>query len=496
MPTLLVIDDEPNVLYSLEKSLRTDTLEVIVAGTAREGIEKVRQKKPDAVILDFKLPDMAGLDVFDQIRQIDPRMPVILITAYASTEAAIEATKRGAYDYLLKPVDLNVLRDKVAQAVELSHVQRTPAALEGEALTDADTEVDRIVGSSPAMQEVYKAIGRAAPLDDPVLILGESGTGKELVARALYQHSGRSKEPFLALNCAALPESLLESELFGHEKGAFTGADRKRIGRFEQAHRGTIFLDEVGDMAKSIQPKLLRLLQEKRFERLGGNETVQSDVRIIAATNQDLEGLVADGRFRQDLYYRLKVFTIKIPPLRERREDIPPIAEHYLKIVGKRLGKPPRSLSPEAMALLINHYWGGNVRELQSTIKFAQVHAKGDIITPDCLPVSVLRATPSSPAALGASETALDVGALAIALIKAGDPDVYRQVGLAVDRLVFEAVLRYAKGNQVHASELLGISRTTLRTKLKALNMSVEKQTVSEPVDPSSGGANSTSPPP
>jgi len=493
MPKLLVIDDEPNVLYSLEKSLRTDALDVIVASTAREGIEQVRLMKPDAVILDFKLPDMAGLEVFDRIRQIDPRMPVIVITAYASTEAAIEAMKRGAYDYLLKPVDLNLLREEVSRAVELSHLQRTPAPLEGEP-SGEEMEVDRIVGPSAAMQEVYKAIGRAAPLDDPVLILGESGTGKELVARALYQHSRRNKEPFLALNCAALPETLLESELFGHEKGAFTGAERKRIGRFEQAHRGTIFLDEVGDMSRSIQPKLLRLLQEQRFERLGGNETVQSDVRIIAATNQDLEKLVAEGRFRQDLYYRLKVFTIKIPPLRERREDIPFIVEHYLKVLGHRLGKLVRAVSPEAMELLVNHQWGGNVRELQSAIKYALVHARGDLLTPDCLPASVTQ-SPVLPAAAEGAETSLDVGALVVSLIKAGHLDVYRQVGVAVDRLILEAVLRYAKGNQVHASELLGISRTTLRAKLKALNMSVEKQAVTGPADPSAAPTPGPNPP-
>ncbi len=262
---------------------------------------------------------MSGLDAFDRIRQIDPHLPIIVVTAYATTEAAIEAMKRGAYEYLVKPVDLHQLREAVAGAIELSRLQKIPAPLEGEEITEEGEEVDRIVGKSAAMQEVYKEIGRAAPLEVPVLILGESGTGKELVARAIYQHSRRNQAQFLALNCAAIPETLLESELFGHEKGAFTGADRKRIGRFEQANRGTLFLDEVGDMPRTVQPKVLRLLQEQQFERLGGNETVQSDVRIIAATNQDLEGLVAEGRFRQDLYYRLKVFTIRLPPLREPR---------------------------------------------------------------------------------------------------------------------------------------------------------------------------------
>ena len=401
-------------------------------------------------------------------------MQIIVVTAYASTEDAIEAMKRGAYEYLLKPVDFHVLRKEVSEALNLSRLRRVPAPLEGEESSDEEIEVDRIVGRCAAMQEVYKAIGRAAPLDDPVLILGESGTGKELVARALYQHSLRNKQPFLALNCAAIPESLLESELFGHERGAFTGAERKRIGRFEQADRGTIFLDEVGDMPLSVQPKLLRLLQEQRFERLGGNETVQSDVRIIAATNQNLENLVANGRFRKELYYRLKVFTIQVPPLRDRREDIPLIVNHFVHVLGHKLGKSVRSVSADAMALLVNFQWPGNVRELQSAIKYALVHSKGDTLTIDWVPSNVVGAAHPKAMALPPA-TSLDIGALVYSLIKSGEPEVYRQVGVSVDRLVIEAALRHAKGNQVRASELLGISRTTLRSKMKALGMFVEK---------------------
>lgn len=483
MPKLLVIDDEPNVLYSLEKSLRSETIEVIVAKNAREGIELVRSQRPDVVVLDFRLPDMTGLEAFDRIRQIELRLPVIIITAYASTEAAIEAMKRGAYEYLLKPVDLHSFRDVVAGAMELSRLQRVPAPFEDEEAPAEGKDVDRIVGRSAAMQAVYKAIGRAAPLDVPVLILGESGTGKELVARALYQHSQRSKGPFLALNCAALPEALLESELFGHEKGAFTGAERKRIGRFEQAHGGTIFLDEVGDMARSIQPKLLRLLQEQCFERLGGNETVQSDVRIIAATNQDLEGLVADGRFRQDLYYRLSVFTIRIPSLRERRDDIPLLVDYYLKLLGPQMGKPIRSVSSETMNLLVNHHWGGNVRELQSAIKYALVHSRGDAITSECLPASLDSATLNDQPTDDSTGRLRDVAGLVSSLLKSGEPEIYRQVSHLVDRVVIEAALKHAKGNQVQASEMLGISRTTLRAKLRVLGIAVEKQTVTESTD-------------
>ena len=294
MPSVLIIDDEPNVCYSLQRRSRTPALAVSTAGTAREGIESIRRNPPDAVILDVRLPDMSGLDAYSTIRRIDARLPVIVITAHGTTETAIEAMKLGAFEYLLKPLDLDQLAGVVEHAVHASRISRVPAIYPGE--HDTLPEGDQLVGSSPPMQELYKSIGRIAPQDVTVLILGESGTGKELVARAIYQHSRRSQAPFLAINCAAIPEPLLESELFGHEQGAFTGADRRRIGKFEQAHGGTVFMDEVGDMAPGTQAKLLRLLQEKQFERVGGNTTIDTDIRVIAATNQDLESMAAAGR--------------------------------------------------------------------------------------------------------------------------------------------------------------------------------------------------------
>jgi two-component system nitrogen regulation response regulator GlnG len=481
VPTLLVVDDEPNVLYSLEKSLRSDALEVVTAATGRQGVELVRERAPDAVILDVRLPDMSGLDAFDAIRALDPRLPVIVVTAYAATEMAIEAMKRGAFDYLLKPVNFHQLRESVARAVEVSRLGRVPAVFREEDAAD-DAAVDRIVGDCPAMQEVYKAIGRVAPLDVPVLILGESGTGKELVARALYHHSHRADKPFLAINCAAIPDTLLESELFGHEKGAFTGADRRRVGKFEQASGGTLFLDEIGDLPPAAQPKLLRVLQEQQFTRLGGNETVQTDVRVIAATNQDLEGLVAAGRFRQDLLYRLKVFTIPLPPLRERPGDVPRLVDHFVRQLGRALGKPVHSAAPQAMRLLERHAWPGNVRELHSVIKYALVQAAGDVLTPDCLPEDVRRG--GSGGGRGpkpAGEDALDVAGLVERLLAAGEMDVYRRVSLEVDRVVLGAVLRHVRGNQLKASELLGITRTTLRAKLRRLGLAVEKQLLAGP---------------
>jgi nitrogen regulation protein NR(I) len=478
MSRLLVVDDEPSLRYSLEKSLQSATLQVVTAANGAQGIEMVRRSPPDAVILDVRLTDMSGLEAFDQIRRIDPRLPVIFITAFTTTETAIEAMKRGAFEYLLKPVDFHQLREMVAKAIELSRLRHVPAVFAEDAIPD-DAKVDRILGRTPAMQEVYKAIGRVAPLDVPVLILGESGTGKELVARAIYQHSRRNQGPFLAINCAAIPEGILESELFGHEKGAFTGADRRRIGKFEQADKGTLFLDEIGDMTPATQPKLLRLLQEQQFERVGGEETVCTDVRVLAATNQDLEGKVAAGRFRRDLLYRLQVFTIQLPPLRERKEDLPLLVGHILKLLNRELVKRVSSVAPDTMRLLEAYPWPGNVRELQSAIKYAYVQSPGEVILSDCLPAQI-RGDAQSARLAPEEGGQLEVAEYVADLLRAGESDIYQKVSGAVDRVVMETVLRHVKGNQVHASEVLGISRTTLRTKLRALGLAIEKQIQSD----------------
>ncbi len=480
MQKLLVVDDEPNVLYSIEKGLQSDELEVVVAPTGRQGVEMVEQARPDAVILDVRLSDMSGLDVFDQIRRKAPRLPIIMITAYASTETAIEAMKRGAYEYLLKPVDLHQLREVVKRALELSRIRKVPAVLEDE---PAGEDAERIIGHSAAMQEVYKAIGRFAPQDETVLITGESGTGKELVARALFHHSSRASAPFLALNCAAIPETLLESELFGHERGAFTGAERRRIGKFEQAHQGTLFLDEIGDMSPATQAKILRILQEHTFERLGGNESIKNDVRLLAATNKNLEVEVAAGRFRQDLFYRLNVFAIRLPPLRERREDIPILTEHFLRQFGRTLSRTVYSITAEALACLQAYDWPGNVRQLQNVLKYALIQAAGGMVTLDSLPED-LRRDASLPLAPPVEGRRLEINAFTTSLLHAGELDIYRRVTAEVDRLLLEVVLRFAKGNQVQASELLGISRTTLRAKLRSLGITFEKHLLSaEPED-------------
>jgi two-component system nitrogen regulation response regulator GlnG len=478
MPTLLVIDDESNVRYSLQKGFASDSVRVLTAATAGEGIECVRVERPDAVILDVRLPDMSGLDAFDRIHDIDPHLPVIVVTAFAAMETAIDAMKRGAFEYLLKPVDFHQLREVISRAFELSRLRHVPAVFDA---SDEAAPADRIVGSTPAMQEVFKTIGRMAPQDISVLILGESGTGKELVARAIYHYSRRSHGPFLAINCAAIPESLLESELFGHERGAFTGADRRRIGKFEQANGGTIFLDEIGDMSSATQAKVLRLLQDARFERVGDNQTVQTDVRVIAATNQDLEAMVAGGRFRRDLFYRLNAAVIELPPLRARMDDLPLLIEYFLADLRRKLGKTVQSIAPDALEQLQRHTWPGNVRELQNALKYAVIRAAGEVLRLECLPQSCRsNATPADADAAIGSEPSPELAGLVRRLLQNGETDIYAKVLAEVDRVVLQEVLRHVNGNQGLASELLGMSRTTLRARLNSLGLTIAKQLLPE----------------
>lgn len=477
MQTLLLVDDEPSVLYALEKGLRGDQLKILTAQTAKAGIEAVRQHAPDAVICDVRLPDQSGLDAFQKMREIDPRLPVIIITAHATTDTAIEAMKRGAFDYLLKPYDLDELRQSVAKALDLSRISRVAAVFDQSTDSMADDgSVDRIIGNSRPMQEAYKEIGRVAPQNVNVLILGESGTGKELVARAIYQHSLRANKPFLAVNCAAMPDALLESELFGHEKGAFTSADKRRIGKFEQAHTGTLFLDEIGDMSLAAQAKILRILQDGRFERVGGNETLHADVRIIAATNVNLEDAITLKAFREDLFYRLNTFTIRLPALRERLDDMPRLVEHFLTRFGKGLGKTNLRVSPECLQSFLSHSWPGNVRELQSTIKYSIVRATSDVITPDCLPDSVkLIGTSTDATAHDSATLPFDLRAFIHELIESKQFDLDSVVHAEVDRILYNEVLRRVDGHQTQASEMLGISRTTFRARMQSLGIALGK---------------------
>jgi DNA-binding NtrC family response regulator len=376
--------------------------------------------------------------------------------------------KQGAYDYLFKPLDLHQLRRVVGEALEVARRMREPAVV---AETPPDPNVDgAIVGRCPAMLEVYKAIGRVAGQDVVVLVTGESGTGKELVARAVYQHGSRAKAPFLALNCAAIPENLLESELFGHEKGAFTGADRRRIGKFEQCHGGTIFLDEVGDMPLALQAKMLRVLQEQAFERVGGTETVRTDVRLIAATHRDLEAWSAAGKFRPDLYYRLGVFTIHLPPLRERGDDLVMLVRRYLRRFSREMGREVQEVAPEALERLRCYGWPGNIRELQSVLKQALLRACGTTLLPAYLPALAGEPGGSVPASPSAQED-LTLGAFIRLCLDSDDGDQYAQAHRRLDRLFLTRVLEATGGNQHDAARRLGIARETLRRRLRELGL-------------------------
>jgi two-component system nitrogen regulation response regulator GlnG len=472
MPRLVVIDDDPAVLVVCRRAFQGSDVSVLTAETSREGLALLGRCPADALLLDVHLPDGTGLDLFGKLRERDATLPVIFITACGKSETAIEAMKRGAFDYLQKPLDLPALRDLLGRAFESRRLMRTPVAMGGEAEAEAGGDV--LVGRSPAMQAVYKAIGRVAGQDVTVLIRGESGTGKELIARAIYQHSERAARPFLAINCAAIPEALLESELFGHEKGAFTGADRQRIGKFEQCNGGTLLLDEIGDMPLPLQAKMLRLLQEQRFERLGGNQTVRTDVRLLAATHQDLEKRIAEGRFRADLYYRLNVFSIHVPPLRARAEDLPLLLDHFLARLRRELGRCVDQVAPEVVEALRRHPWPGNVRQLESALKQAVLQASPPQLVPADLPEYVRLPPPGAAAEPGAAEPALDLAAFIRDRLAAGTEDLYAEALRQLEVSLLRQVLEHTGANQVQAARILGIARNSLRKKMTQLGITVD----------------------
>jgi two-component system nitrogen regulation response regulator GlnG len=480
MQQLLVVDDEPSILAAFRRAFREVPVEVHSAESAWEGLALARQHRPDVIILDVQLPDMTGLEVLRKLRELDARSPVIFITGKSTTDTAIEAMKLGAYEYLLKPLELAQLRRVIDRALAISRLMHVPAVVADAG--QADDRADAIVGRCPAMQTVYKDIGRVAAQDITVLITGETGTGKELVARAIYQHSRRAAGPFLAVNCAAIPEPLLESELFGHEKGAFTGADRRRIGKFEQCSGGTLFLDEVADLSPLTQSKMLRLLQEQRFERLGGEETIQTNVRVLAATNEDLESLVGQERFRQDLYYRLSVYTIQLPPLRDRGDDLTLLIQHYLHRYSAEMAKEVQSMSPEALDLLRQYGWPGNVRELQSVLKQALLQGAGPILLPEFLPAflrkeSDVAAAPSSesPTAARAIDDFPALEQFIEEQLRAGADNLYESTLRRMEQLLLTRVLQQTSGNQLRAAKVLGITRGSLRSKIRDLGITIAR---------------------
>lgn len=474
-PAVLVVDDDRSIVHMISRALADSGIEVLPAASAAEGLEilKRRAAQIDACLLDIMLPDISGLEAFGELHRLDGRLPIIFITGDSSSDTAIEAMKKGAMDYVLKPLDLPRLRVLVNKAVEIRRKMLVPVELATE--VPARESADSLLGNSPSMQDVYKAIGRVAPQDVTVLLCGESGTGKELVARAIYHHSLRADRPFLVVNCAAIPETLLESELLGHEKGTFTGADCRHIGKFEQCSGGTILLDEIGDMPLALQSKILRLLQSQQFERLGGKETIATDVRIIAATNRDLESMVADGRFREDLYYRLRSFVIRLPPLRDRGGDIALLVRHFLARYNREMGKRVERVSPEAMDALTSHCWPGNVRELENAVKQALLHTTGSILIPDFLPPL---ATPGRIEPASERPPERDSENLADFLrsrIESDSRSLYAETIEFVERRLIVEVLRKTRGNQSEAAKILGITRGSLRNKIRALGIEIDR---------------------
>ncbi len=461
MDTILVIDDDDQLRKSFAKLLVEEKYTVLTAASGEEGVELVSHHTLDLVLLDMRLPGMNGMETFKRIKTIDAKLPVIIITAFSTTEIAIEATKLGAYDYILKPFDIPDMLTLIQQAIDAGYCMRSPVQLDA---TSCDHSKDAIVGQSRLMQEVYKKIGRVSQTDATVLIRGESGTGKELVARAIYQHSNRSDKPFLIINCVAIPEHLLESELFGYEKGAFTGATQRHIGKIEQAHTGTVFLDEIGDMPLNIQAKILRLLQERRIERLGGEEIIPVDVRIIAATNKPLEKAISDGEFREDLYFRLKVVTIDLPPLRERQEDIQTLITHYMEKFSQELKVDNPGIQKQALMLLTRYDWPGNVRELSNMIQKVLIFNRGAPVSP--LDVEQILHKDSDEGADDKVDPDLLKKWVWQQLSNPSAPHRFEDFMDTLAGIVISQALTFTNGNRSQAARLLEISRPTLHAKM------------------------------
>jgi len=456
---ILLVEDDPGIVMTLRRVLTEEGHEVLVERRGDSGLSRARGNGFDVVITDMKLPGLGGLELVRELHGLQPRLPIILITAHGTTETAIEATKAGAYDYLLKPFEIPELIELVERAVASRRLMTEPVNLgaPGEAR-------DALVGNSRSMQSIYKEIGRIASKPVNVLIRGETGTGKELIARAIYHHSDRAQAPFIAINCAAIPETLLESELFGHERGAFTGADIRRIGRFEQADRGTIFLDEIGDMTSGTQIKLLRVLQEKCLQRLGGKETIPVDVRVLAATHRDLEQAIRTKEFREDLYYRLSVMVISLPPLRERKEDIPDLVKFFLRKHAAELGSGNPSIHGEALEFLSAENWPGNVRELENVVRKVLLLAQGYTINATHVRTALTRI----PVVMEPGKQTIRefVDSLLAGAQRGELADAHTRLLQASERELFSRAIELAHGNQAKAARWLGVSRLTMREKL------------------------------
>jgi nitrogen regulation protein NR(I) len=469
--TILIVDDDKSIRYSLKRMLE-EKYSILTAQNGEEALIRVKESSPDLILMDIKMPGRSGIEVLKEIKLIDPKSLVIIMTAYGTTETAIEAMKYGAFDYILKPFPIPQMKGLVEKALALRKLMKEEVTYAP--LATPGGEEERIVGSSSKMQEIYKMIGQVAPSDVTMLLRGESGTGKELIARAIYHHSLRSNQPFLPVNCAAIPDTLLESELFGHEKGAFTGATSRRIGKLEQSQGGTIFLDEIGDMSLSTQAKLLRVLQEKSFERLGGMETIKVDIRLIVATNKNLEEAISNGKFREDLYYRLNVVTITIPPLRERKEDISELVSYFLKKFNRELKKGIAGITPSALEKITSYGWPGNVRQLENILKRAMVLCQGEWILEDHLLFEKGWEKREAEERLSKknAEDLLDAlfEEFSNASVTSQDLDMIS----SLERGLILRALQKTKGNQLKAAMLLGIHRSTLRGKMEKYNIKKE----------------------
>jgi nitrogen regulation protein NR(I) len=456
---ILLIEDDPGIADTLHRVLTGESLEVAVEKRGDAGLARAAQETFHVVITDLKVPGVDGLEIVRQLHATQPRLPIILVTAFGTTDTAIEAMQSGAYDYLLKPFNIPQMIDLVNKAADSNRRMSEPVAL-----GEPSQSRDALVGRSAAMQAIYKEIGRVASKPVNVLVRGETGTGKELIARAIYQHSDRANAPFLAINCAAIPETLLESELFGHERGAFTGADARRVGRFEQADRGTIFLDEIGDMTPGTQVKLLRVLQNKTIQRIGGGETISVDVRVITATHRDLEAAIREKQFREDLYYRLNVVVITLPPLRDRREDIPDLVRYFLGKLGPELGSVNPSIHPEAVDFLRAQSWPGNVRELENVIRKTLLVAQGYTINLDHVRTALNKASGAGYSAGRSFGEYIDE--VLVDARREENSDAHARVIETAERELFVRAIQQAQGNQAKAARWLGVTRVTMRAKL------------------------------
>ncbi|MDH5326721.1 MAG: nitrogen regulation protein NR(I) [Gammaproteobacteria bacterium] len=457
-----VIDDDHSIRWVLEKALKQANITVRSFDNAMEVIDLLEFRQPDAIITDVRMPGVDGLQLLDNINQNYPELPVIIMTAHSDLDSAVSAYQGGAFEYLPKPFDVDEAVDLAQRAVQhrSNETTKPPAQLHN---------APEIIGAAPSMQEVFRAIGRLSRSKITVLINGESGTGKELVAKALHKHSPRAGNPFIALNTAAIPKELLESELFGHEKGAFTGAQNQRIGRFEQANTGTLFLDEIGDMPAELQTRLLRVLADGEFYRVGGHTPVKVDVRIIAATHQNLEQRVKEGQFREDLFHRLNVIRVHMPALKERREDIPLLMKHFLRLAAKELNMEPKRLDSETEAYLSRLDWPGNVRQLENTCRWLTVMSPSQIIKMEDLAPELKETTPSDNAGYNDWEPALK--RWADQKLAHGETTLLREALPRFEQILIESALNYTSGRRQDAAKLLGWGRNTLTRKIKDLGM-------------------------